>query len=250
MRLHRLVTLAGVGGVGKTRLALEIAKDLADEFPDGVWIFELASVADPSAVPDAVAAVLGITQQPGMTMIESIAATLEGRVRLLIFDNCEHVVDAAADLVDAILTSSTTVRILVTSREGLGLAEERLRRVPSLGLDSAVALFTDRAQNLTPEESTAVEEVCRRLDGIPLAIELAASRMESMTATEVRDRLDHRFQLLIRSRRGLERHQTLRHAVAWSYDLLERIGKGVTGTVFRIRRRIRCSKRQRHSRIR
>jgi predicted ATPase/class 3 adenylate cyclase len=221
MRSHRLVTLAGVGGVGKTRLALEVATVLADEFPDGVWVFELASVADPAAVPDAVAAVLGVTQQPRMTMSESIAAALEGRVRLLVFDNCEHVVDAAADLIDLVLADSTTVKILSTSREGLGLADERLWRVPSLEVVAAIELFADRAvRALSAEESTAVEEICRRLDGIPLAIELAASRMESMTATEMRDRLDHRFQLLVRSRRGLERHQTLRQAVSWSYDLL------------------------------
>ena len=222
MRSNRLVTLAGVGGVGKTRLAVEVAAVLADEFPDGVWVFELASVADPAAVPDAVAAVLGITQQPGITMSESVAATLEGRVRLLVFDNCEHVVDAAADLIDLILARSATVSILSTSREGLGLADERLWRVPSLEVVAAVQLFRERAaRDLSADESAAVEEVCRRLDGIPLAIELAASRMESMTATEMRDRLDHRFKLLVRSRRGLERHQTLRRAVSWSYDLLE-----------------------------
>ena len=222
MRSNRLVTLAGVGGVGKTRLAVEVAAVLADEFPDGVWVFELASVADPAAVPDAVAAVLGITQQPGMTMSESVAATLEGRVRLLVFDNCEHVVDAAADLIDLILARSATVKIVSTSREGLGLADERLWRVPSLEVVAAVQLFRERAARaLSADESAAVEEVCRRLDGIPLAIELAASRMESMTATEMRDRLDHRFKLLVRSRRGLERHQTLRQAVSWSYDLLE-----------------------------
>jgi predicted ATPase len=227
VRSHRLVTLTGVGGVGKTRLALEVAAVVADEFPDGAWVFELASVTDPAAVPDAVAAVLGITQQPGMTMSASVAATLEGRVRLLVFDNCEHVVDAAADLVDAILAKSASVRILATSREGLGLAEERLRRLPSLGVAAAVELFTDRAQTLSADESTAVEEVCRRLDGIPLAVELAASRMESMTATELRDRLDHRFKLLVGSRRGLDRHHTLRHAVSWSYDLLENAEKAL-----------------------
>ena len=105
MKAHRLVTLTGVGGVGKTRLAQEVAARLADEFPDGVWLFELAAVADPAAVPDAVAAVLGITQQPGKSVAESVAAALEGRVRLLVFDNCEHVRDAAADLVEAILAS-------------------------------------------------------------------------------------------------------------------------------------------------
>ncbi len=221
VRSHRLVTLTGVGGVGKTRLALEVARTLANEFPDGIWVFELASVADPVAVPDAVAAVLGITQQPGMTMSESVAATLEGRVRLLFFDNCEHVVDATADLVETILAQSATVKVLATSREGLGVVDERQWRVPSLDVRAAVELFAERAQNLSAGESHVVAEVCSRLDGIPLAIELAASRMESMTATEVRNRLDHRFKLLVRSRRGLERHQTLRHAVAWSYDLLE-----------------------------
>jgi predicted ATPase len=221
VRSRRLITLTGVGGVGKTRLALEVASHLADEFPDGVWVFELAAVADPAAIPDPVAAVLGVIQQPGKTVSESVAATLEGRVRLLVFDNCEHVLDSVADLVEDILATSTTVRILATSREGLGVADERSWRVPSLEVAAAVELSVDRAQSLLADESTAVEEVCRRLDGIPLAIELAASRMASMTATEVRDRLDHRFKLLVGSRRGLERHQTLRHAVAWSYDLLD-----------------------------
>ena len=233
VKAHRLVTLTGVGGVGKTRLALEVAERLHDEFPDGVWVFELAAISDPTAVPDAVAAVLGITQQPGMSVAESVAAALEGRVRLLVLDNCEHVLDAAADLIEAILAASAATKIVATSREGLGIADERLWPVPSLdvgaGVDSAaVALFVERAQNISPRftvgddgEAAAVVEICRRLDGIPLAIELAASRMASMTASEVRDRLDHRFRLLIGSRRGLAHHQTLRHAVAWSYDHLD-----------------------------
>jgi predicted ATPase len=232
VRKHRLVTLTGVGGVGKTRLALETAAHLADEFPDGVWVFELAAVTDPGAVPDAVAAVLGIIQQPGKSVSESVAAALEGRVRLLVFDNCEHVLDAAADLIEAILAHSATVTILATSREGLGVADEHLWPVPSLdvgaGIDSAaVELFVERAQAVSPgfsvanaDQAAAVLEICGRLDGIPLAIELAASRMASMTVSEVRDRLDHRFRLLVGSRRGLARHQTLHHAVAWSYDLL------------------------------
>ena len=119
LRTHHLVTLTGVGGVGKTRLALEVAAQLVNEFPDGVWLFELAAVTDPAAVPDAVAAVLGITQQPGKSVSESVATALEGRVRLLVFDNCEHVLDAAADLIDAILAQSATVKILATSRQGL-----------------------------------------------------------------------------------------------------------------------------------
>ena len=230
---HRLVTLTGVGGVGKTRLASEVASRLAGEFPDGVWFFELAAVADPAAVPDAVAAVLGITQQPGKSVSESVAAALEGRVRLLVFDNCEHVHDAAADLVEAILAHSATAKVLATSREGLGVADEQLWLVPSLDLDAgtdsaAVTLFVERARSVAqrfsisqPDEAAAVVDICRRLDGIPLAIELAASRMASMTASEVRDRLDQRFRLLVGSRRGLSRHQTLRHAVAWSYDHLD-----------------------------
>jgi predicted ATPase/class 3 adenylate cyclase len=233
VKTHRLVTLIGVGGVGKTRLALEVAARMADEFPDGVWLFELAVVTDPAAVSDAVAAVLGIIQQPGMSVASSVASALEGRIRLLVFDNCEHVLDAAADLVEAILAHSATVKVLATSREGLGVADERLWPVPSLdvgaGIDSAaVELFVERAQAVSPgfsvpnaDEAAAVVEICGRLDGIPLAIELAASRMASMTASEVRDRLDHRFRLLVGSRRDLARHQTLRQAVAWSYDLLE-----------------------------
>ncbi len=176
-------------------------------------------------MPDAVAAVLGITQQPGKSVAESVAAALEGRVRLLVFDNCEHVVDSVADLVDAILAASSTVKVLATSREGIGVADERLWRVPSLDVGAAVELFVERAESMVSgslaSETTAVADVCRRLDGIPLAIELAASRMASMTAAEVRDRLDDRFKLLVGSRRGLARHQTLRHAVAWSYDLLD-----------------------------
>ena len=231
LRSHRLVTLTGVGGVGKTRLATEVATQLADEFVDGVWVFELAAVADPGAVPDAVAAVLGVTQQPGKSVSESVASALEGRSRLLVFDNCEHVVDSVADLVAAILAASATVKVLATSREGIGVADEQLWRVPSLDVGAAVELFVERAASMVSDtladEATAVEDVCRRLDGIPLAIELAASRMASMTAAEVRDRLDDRFKLLVGSRRGLERHQTLRHAVAWSYDLLDDAEKTV-----------------------
>jgi predicted ATPase len=232
VRSHRLVTLTGVGGVGKTRLALEVGAQVIDEFPDGAWIFELAAVTDPASVPDAVAAVLGITQQPNKTVGESVAAALEGRSRLLIFDNCEHVVDAAADLIEAILACSATVKVLATSREGLRVADEQLWPVRSLdvlgGVDSAaVTLFMQRAGAVVPgislveAEKDAVVEICQRVDGIPLAIELAASRLQSMTVTELRDRLDDRFRLLVGSRRGLERHQTLRHAVQWSHDLLD-----------------------------
>jgi predicted ATPase/class 3 adenylate cyclase len=233
LNAHRLVTLTGPGGVGKTRLALEVAARIKESFPDGVWVIELAAVGDPAAVPEAVAAVLGITQQPGMSVADSVAQALEGRSRLLVFDNCEHVLDAAADLIEAILTRSATVKVLATSREGLRAADEQLWPVPSLdvgtSVDSTAArLFVERARAVAPgisltgaDDAGAVVEICRRLDGIPLAIELAASRMQSMTVTEVRDRLDDRFRLLVGSRRGQHRHHTLRHAVAWSYDLLD-----------------------------
>lgn len=229
VKANRLVTLTGVGGVGKTRLALEAAGRAAPDFTDGVWIIELAAVTDPAAVPDAVAGVLGITQQPGVTLTESVAVALDGRSRLLLFDNCEHVLDAAADVAEAILVRSATVKIIATSREGLRLPDEQLWPVPSLDTrserDSAAAtLFVERAESVAPGaalEPAAVVEICRRLDGIPLAIELAASRMVSMTVTEIRDRLNDRFRLLVGSRRGLERHQTLRHAIQWSYDLLD-----------------------------
>ena len=151
---HRLVTLTGVGGVGKTRLALELAARSADNFPDGVFVIELAAVGDPAAVPEAVAAVLGVTHQPGLNVADSVAGALEGRSRLLVFDNCEHVLDAAADMIESILSHSSTVKVLATSREGLRLADEQLWPVPSLvntGVDSAAAtLFVERAQAVAP----------------------------------------------------------------------------------------------------
>lgn len=231
LRTHSLVTLTGPGGVGKTRLALEVALRVAHAFPDGVWVIELASVTDPATVPEAAAAVLGITQQPGMSVAQSVAAALEGRTRLLIFDNCEHVLNAAAELVEAIFAYSTTVKILATSREGLRVEAEQLRPVAPLDVHanpdaSSVALFVDRARDVVPgfsltDNADAVIDICQRLDGIPLAIELASSRMVSMNAAEVRDRLGDRFRLLVSSRRRPERHQTLRHVVQWSYDLLD-----------------------------
>ncbi len=202
LKAHRLVTLTGVGGVGKTRLALEVASRVLSHFADGVWVIELAAVGDPAAVPEAVATVLGITQQPGMSVADSVAMALEGRERLLVFDNCEHVLDAAADMIEAILAQSATVKVLATSREGLRLADEQLWSVPSLDVDSSAAtLFVERAAAVVSaiplvEDADAVGDICQRLDGIPLAIELAASRMQSMTATELRDRLDDRFRLL------------------------------------------------------
>jgi predicted ATPase/class 3 adenylate cyclase len=233
IKANRLVTLTGVGGVGKTRLAMEVAARLKSAFPDGIWMIELAPVGDPAAVPEATAAVLGITPQAGLSLSDTIATVMEGSSRLLVLDNCEHVLDAAAELIETIIEHSSTVRVLATSREGLGVADEQLWPVPALdvnaGVDSeAATLFAERAQHVAREmalsaddSAGAVVEICRRLDGIPLAIELAASRMLSMTVTELRDRLDDRFRLLVGSRRGLERHQTLRHAVQWSYELLD-----------------------------
>ena len=161
LKAHRLVTLTGVGGVGKTRLAMEVAGRLADEFPDGVWVFELAAVTDPAAVPDAVAAVLGITQQPGKTVSESVAAALEGRVRLLVFDNCEHVLDAAADLIEAILAQSATVTDSghqprrTGGRRRAGVAGALAGRWRA-GIDSAaVNLFVERARSVAPRFSIA-----------------------------------------------------------------------------------------------
>lgn len=229
----RLVTLTGVGGVGKTRLAVQVAAEMVTEFPEGVWLVELAAVGDPVAVPDVIATTVGLVQTAGLTMTASIADALAGRRSLLVLDNCEHVLDAAAEVVEAILARPGSVKVLATSREGLRLDDERLHPVPSLGGRQgggaeAIELFADRARAATPEfdlgapgVADAVEEICRRLDGIPLAIELAAARTIAMSAPELRDRLDDRFRLLSGSRRGLERHQTLRQAVQWSYDLLD-----------------------------
>ncbi|MEA3213884.1 MAG: hypothetical protein QOJ19_40, partial [Acidimicrobiia bacterium] len=214
-----------------TRLALQVARALSGEFPDGVWLVELAPVGEPGVVPDAAATELGVTAQAGLGVTESLVRSLSGRRLLLVLDNCEHVVDAAADLVEALLGGTSTVQVLATSREGLRVGAEQLWAVPPLGVQggaasAAVELFTARARAVAAgfelgEQAEAVEEICRRLDGIPLAIELAAARMMSMTAQDVLDRLDDRFRLLVGTRRALERHQTLRHAVGWSSDLLD-----------------------------
>jgi predicted ATPase len=217
--------------VGKTQLALEAAAGLAGDFPEGVFVVELAAVGDPGAVPDVVAAVLGVIQQPGQSVAQSVAAALEGRRRLLLLDNCEHLLDAAAQMVSEILAGSATVKVLATSREALRLPAEHVWPVPPLSVvgeeAEAVQLFVERARAVAPgfaidasEDRAAVEDICRRLDGIPLAIELSASRMASLSPFEVRDRLHDRFRLLLGARRGVERHHTLRNAMQWSYDLL------------------------------
>jgi class 3 adenylate cyclase len=205
---HRLVTLVGVGGVGKTRLALQVAAELAPAFFGGVWLVELASVGDPASLPDVVATSLTVTPQAGLTVAESVAQALAGRNLLIVLDNCEHVLDAAAELVETILTRTSTVSVVATSREALRVGGEHIWPVPSLDVragsaSEAVSLFVERAQAVNrgfrleePGEVETVTEICRRLDGIALAIELAAARMVSMTAEEVRGRLDDRFRLL------------------------------------------------------
>jgi predicted ATPase/DNA-binding CsgD family transcriptional regulator len=231
VRTTRLVTLTGVGGVGKTRLALEAGVELAAEFPDGVWIVELAQVGDHAAVPAAVAAVLGIAPRGDRLSIEMVAEALAGRRLLLVMDNCEHVLSAAAETVAAILAHSGAAKVLATSRECLWVAGEQRVPVPPLGVGDvaspAVRLYVERARSARPdfaldqaETADAVIEICSTLDGLPLGIELAAARMASMSATEVRDRLDNRFLLLTGSPQSPARQQTLREMVGWSYDLL------------------------------
>ncbi|MEO6509530.1 MAG: AAA family ATPase, partial [Nocardioides sp.] len=232
VRSRRLVTLSGVGGVGKTRLALAVGLELAEEFPDGVWLVELAPVADADAVPDAIATGLGITPQGGARVIDTVADALAGRRVLLVVDNCEHVLAAAAEAIGVILAGSDDPRVLTTSREHLRAPGEALLTVPPLAVDGvtsdAVTLFVDRARAVRPgfgilDEQTAdaVMRICATLDGLPLGIELAAARMAAMSAVEVSDRLDDRFRLLTGPELGPGRQATLRHAVAWSYDLLE-----------------------------
>jgi predicted ATPase/DNA-binding CsgD family transcriptional regulator len=232
VRANRLVTLTGVGGVGKTRLALEIGAEVVSEFPDGVWIVELASVSDPGSVPAAIATVLGVTPRRDTPLVETLADTLAGRELLLVVDNCEHVLGVAASVVATILARSGRTRIVATSREGLTVPGEVTTTVPPLPCtggpsSDAVALFVDRARAVRadfglndPETADAVSEICATVDGLPLGIELAASRMAAMSAIEVRDRLADRFRLLQGATPGPERQLTLRHAVDWSYDLL------------------------------
>jgi predicted ATPase len=212
-------------------LAVQVGAELAGAFSDGVWLVELAPVGDPAAVADAVATPLGVTPQAGLSVADSVAAVLSGRHMLVVVDNCEHVLDAVAEVVEKILARSNSVTVLATSREGLRAAGEHLWPVPSLDVraganSAAVELFVDRARAVVPgfglaADAAAVIEICRRLDGIALAIELAAARMVAMSPQDVRDRLGDRFRLLSGPRRGLERHQTLRQAVGWSYDLLD-----------------------------
>jgi predicted ATPase/DNA-binding NarL/FixJ family response regulator len=242
----RLLTLTGAPGVGKTRLALEVAAGLGDAFRDGVWLVELAPLADPALVPQAVATVLGVREQPGRTAPDALADALRAQRMLLVLDNCEHLVDACANLANVLLRACQDLVILATSREPLGIGGETAWRVPSLALPgagdldtvgqggapaldsfAAVQLFVERARAARPEftltalHAPAVVRICHRLDGIPLALELAAARVTALSVAQIADRLDDRFSLLTGGNRtALPRQRTLRATVDWSYGLL------------------------------
>jgi predicted ATPase len=223
-----LVTLTGTGGVGKTRLALSIANELAEQFDDGAWVCELAAADDDSLMAQVIANSLRCQQRPGMSLIESVVDFLKVRKLLLVVDNCEHLLDAAGDFAAAVLQTCPHVRMVATSREALGVEGEHVVRVRSLQDDAAARMFDDRARDAgataawTDEQRDAIAEICRRVDGIPLAIELAAARVAAMSPVEIAAHLDERFRLLTGKRRGrLERQQTLHATVDWSYRLLE-----------------------------
>jgi predicted ATPase/class 3 adenylate cyclase len=231
-----LVTLTGTGGIGKSRLALQVAAELLPGFADGAWLCELTPAVSSDEMAQVVAIALGVVQRQAMTMAESIVDFLRPRSLLVVLDNCEHLLDAAAELAELILAGAPGVRILATSQEGLGIPGEHVWPLRSLSVaadaagamaSDAVALFAERAQAVSPgfvlddARTPGVVEVCRRLDGIPLAIELAAARVAGMTPAEIAAHLDDRFRLLAGGRRGrVRRHQTLQAAVEWSYSLL------------------------------
>jgi len=236
----RLVTLTGVGGSGKTRLALEVARGLLAEYDSAIWLVDLGPLAEPTLVPNLVATALGIREQAGETLEVTIRRSMRDRRLLLVLDNCEHLVDACARLADEMLQTCSGLSILATSREALRLPGEVVWPVPPLGLPpdlerspedlieyAAVRLFVERAKAAQPtfavtaENAPAIAHLCRRLDGIPLAIELAAARLTAMSVEQIAERLGDRFRLLTGgSRTALHRQQTLRAAIDWSHDLL------------------------------
>jgi len=237
----RLLTLTGSGGCGKTRLALQVAAELLPDYAEGVWVADLAALSDPALVPHTVAAALAVSEQPGRPLTDALIDTLRPKSLLLLLDNCEHLLGACGQLADALLRRCPNLRILATSRERLGIDGELAYRVPSLSVPhperlpsleeltrfEAVSLFLERASFAHPEfrvtsrNLPAVVQVCRRLDGIPLAIELAAARVKALTAEQIAVRLDDRFGLLTDgSREAPPRHRTLLATMDWSYALL------------------------------
>lgn len=222
---HPVVSIVGVGGMGKTRLALESAA--AADLPDGAWWCDLAAATSASAVPATALAAIGARQSAGRSAVESVVDYLATQRALIVFDNCEHVVDAARSLVSAIRAGCDKVRVLATSREALGLRGEHVISLSSLPADDAIGLFCTRANearaDLQFDDATlaSIDEICTRLDGIPLAIELAAARCRSMAPAEIATRLDDRFRFLRGGRGSVERHRTLQAAVEWSHSLLD-----------------------------
>jgi len=246
----RLVTLTGPGGCGKTRLALQVAAELVVEYSDGVWLIELAPISDPALVPQKLASALGVREELGRTLAATLANHLREKSSLLVLDNCEHVVEACAQLTETLLHTCPGLRILATSREVLGLAGESVWRVPPFSLPNprdlppignftqyeAVLLFIDRAVSSLPsftvtiQNAPAVAQVCHRLDGMPLAIELAAARVGMLRVEQIAARLNDRFGLLTGgSRTALPRHQTLQATMDWSYDLLSETERALLG---------------------
>jgi predicted ATPase/class 3 adenylate cyclase/DNA-binding CsgD family transcriptional regulator len=225
---NRLVTLTGAGGVGKTRMAIQIAGQSVNEFADGIWYVDLAPITDPDLVAITTARALGLPDQPGRSPMETLARFVAERQMLVVLDNCEHLLDACAALVLALLGSCPQLKLLTTSREPIGVAGELSWRVPSLPLaDKAIELFLDRAYRARPDfdvndqNAVTVAEICRRLDGVPLAIELAAARVRVLSLAEILDSLHDRFRLLTGgARTAVRRQQTLRASVDWSHALL------------------------------
>ena len=241
MQNSHLLTLIGPGGTGKTRLSIQAASEMLAQYPDGVWFVEFAPILDPLLVPRTTATAIGLRDEPQRPVIDMLCDYLHEKKLLIILDNCEHLVDACARMADRILHAAPDTRILATSREALGIGGEVTYRVPSLGLPDinhlppvgsldqyeAVKLFIDRAAAAAPTftvtnaNAPALAQVCYRLDGIPLAIELAAAKIRVLSVEQIAKRLDDRFRLLTGgSRTALERHQTLRAAIDWSYNLL------------------------------